>query len=280
MLYAFHFDASLYARFLRSRAEKQGVRRHEGRIVKVQRDGESGDVTAVELEGGRRIEGELFIDCSGFRGLLIEQALKTGYEDWTHWLPCNRAVALPCNRDDGSPPLPYTRSTAWSAGWQWQVPLQHRVMLRRDRDHHCRVLRALRLVDRERVAVGELEGVGRRVSGIGVHQRPRALGGQREHQVALLDLDIARAGGDVHLAPRRRDAQRGATLLETCAALALSAAAYIPCIRSHSEHVRSEARGSIRSCRATPACTIPARCGGRATSYSSRSTPSEVGAAC
>ena len=124
--YAYHLDAGRYARFLRDYAETRGVERLEGRIEDVRLDGETGHVRAVAIEGGREIAGDLFIDCSGFRGLLIEQALETGYEDWTHWLPCNRAVALPCNRDDGSQPLPFTKSTAWSAGWQWQVPLQHR----------------------------------------------------------------------------------------------------------------------------------------------------------
>lgn len=124
--YAYHLDAGRYARFLRKYAEQRGVVRQEGRIADVSLDSESGFVSSVTLEDGKQFAGDLFIDCSGFRGLLIEQALKTGYEDWTHWLPCDRAVALPCNRDDGSPPPPYTRATAHPAGWQWQVPLQHR----------------------------------------------------------------------------------------------------------------------------------------------------------
>ena len=124
--YAYHLDAGRYAGFLRKVAEGRGVVRQEGRVCDVALDGESGHVTSVKLESGEDLAGDLFIDCSGFRGLLIEQALKTGYEEWTHWLPCDRAVALPCNRDDGSPPAPYTRATAHSAGWQWQVPLQHR----------------------------------------------------------------------------------------------------------------------------------------------------------
>ena len=124
MLYAFHFDASLYARYLRGRAEKQGVRRHEGRIVQVHRDAESGDVTAVELEGGQRIQGELFIDCSGFRALLIGETLGVGYEDWSHWLPVDRAIPVPTA--NVGPPDPFTRSTAHDAGWQWRIPLQHR----------------------------------------------------------------------------------------------------------------------------------------------------------
>lgn len=124
--YAYHLDAGRYAAFLRKYAEARGVVRQEGRIGGVHLDQESGFVSSVKLESGQEVSGDLFIDCSGFRGLLIEQALETGYEDWTHWLPCNRAVALPCHRDDGSPPPPYTKATAHSAGWQWQVPLQHR----------------------------------------------------------------------------------------------------------------------------------------------------------
>jgi tryptophan halogenase len=124
--YAYHLDAGRYAAFLRKYAEGRGVVRQEGKIDDVKLDPESGFVTAVKLDGGQELSGQLFVDCSGFRGLLIEQALKTGYEDWSQWLPCNRAVALPCRREDGSPPPPYTRATAHSAGWQWQVPLQHR----------------------------------------------------------------------------------------------------------------------------------------------------------
>lgn len=124
--YAYHIDAGRYAQFLRAYAEKRGAVRQEGKVADVALDGESGFVSSIKLEDGKEITGDLFIDCSGFRGLLIEQTLKTGYEDWTHWLPCDRAVALPCNRDDGSPPPPFTRATAHSAGWQWQVPLQHR----------------------------------------------------------------------------------------------------------------------------------------------------------
>lgn len=124
--YAYHLDAGRYAAFLRKYAEARGVIRKEGRILDASLDTESGYVTAVKLEDGTVQDGDLFIDCSGFRGLLIEQTLETGYEDWTHWLPCNRAVALPCGRDDGSPPPPFTRATAHKAGWQWQVPLQHR----------------------------------------------------------------------------------------------------------------------------------------------------------
>lgn len=124
--YAYHLDAGRYARFLRGYAERRGVERQEGRVADVHLDSETGFVTSITMQDGREIAGDLFIDCSGFRGLFIEQALKTGYEDWTHYLPCDRAVALPCVREDGSGPLPYTRATAHKAGWQWQVPLQHR----------------------------------------------------------------------------------------------------------------------------------------------------------
>jgi tryptophan halogenase len=125
LLYAFHFDAGLYARFLRTIAERQGTERREGKIVKAHRDGESGDVLSVELEGGERVEGDLFIDCSGFRALLIEQELGSGWHDWSHWLPCDRAIAVPTAL--AGPPDPFTRSTAHGAGWQWRIPLQHRM---------------------------------------------------------------------------------------------------------------------------------------------------------
>lgn len=121
---AYHFDASLVARYLRHYSEAQGVTRTEGRITDVSTNAESGFITAVTLENGETIDGELFIDCSGFRGLLIEQTLKTGYEDWTEWLPCNRAVAVPCASAD--PLTPYTQATARTCGWQWRIPLQHR----------------------------------------------------------------------------------------------------------------------------------------------------------
>ena len=124
--YAYHLDAGRYAAFLRKLAEGRGVVRREGKVADFQLVAESGYVASLTMDDGSQIEGDLFIDCSGFRGLLIEQALETGYEDWTHWLPCDRAVALPCKRDDGSPPPPFTRATAHRAGWQWQVPLQHR----------------------------------------------------------------------------------------------------------------------------------------------------------
>jgi len=123
--YAFHFDAGLYGQYLREYAQARGVVRMERKIVKVELRSEDGFIRALQLDDGRQVEADLFIDCSGFRGLLIEQALKTGYEDWTHWLPCDRAVAVPC--ESTGPLTPFTRSTAREAGWQWRIPLQHRI---------------------------------------------------------------------------------------------------------------------------------------------------------
>ena len=122
--YAFQFDASLYAKFLRVYSEQRGVVRREGRIIAVERNPENGDVAAVLLANGARVEGDLFIDCSGFRGLLIEQELEAGFEDWSEWLQCDRAIAIPCERTE--PLVPMTRVTARRAGWQWRIPLQHR----------------------------------------------------------------------------------------------------------------------------------------------------------
>jgi tryptophan halogenase len=123
--YAFQFDAGRYARYLRGRAERQGATRTEGRIVGVERDGESGFVTAVVLESGSKVAGDLFIDCSGFRALLIGQELGVPFVDWSQWLPCDRAAAIPCTLAGDHMPL--TRSTARPAGWQWRIPLQHRI---------------------------------------------------------------------------------------------------------------------------------------------------------
>ena len=122
--YAYHFDAGLYARFLREVSEARGVQRLEGKITEVLLRADDGFVDLLRLADGRTVAGDLFIDCSGFRGLLIEEALHTGYEDWTHWLPCDRAMAVPCA--PAGPLTPYTRSTAREAGWQWRIPLQHR----------------------------------------------------------------------------------------------------------------------------------------------------------
>ena len=122
--YAYHFDAALYAAFLRARAHAGGVQRIEGRIASVEHEQRRGHVAAVTLADGRRIAGDLFIDCSGFRSMLLGEAMETPFEDWSHWLPCDRAIAVPTKRID--PLLPYTRSTARDAGWQWRIPLQHR----------------------------------------------------------------------------------------------------------------------------------------------------------
>ena len=122
--YAYHFDAGLYAQFLREISEKMGVVRTEGLIEHVEQEAENGHITKLVLQSGRTINGDLFIDCSGFRALLIQQKLNAGFDDWSHWLPCDRAVAMPSKRHAHT--LPYTRSIAHSAGWQWRIPLQHR----------------------------------------------------------------------------------------------------------------------------------------------------------
>jgi tryptophan halogenase len=122
--HAFHFDANLYAHFLRQFAERLGVQRVQGKVVQVVQRTPDGFIEAVMLEGGHKVEGDFFIDCSGMHGLLIEQTLKAGYEDWSQWLPCDRAIAVPCS--SVQPLLPMTRSTAHTAGWQWRIPLQHR----------------------------------------------------------------------------------------------------------------------------------------------------------
>ena len=123
--YAYHFDASLFARFLRGESEARGVTRVEGRIVEVVQHPESGFVKSVKLTDGREVEADLFVDCSGMRALLIGDSLGVGYEDWNQWLLCDRAQAVPCA--SVSPITPYTRSTAKKAGWQWRIPLQHRI---------------------------------------------------------------------------------------------------------------------------------------------------------
>ena len=124
LAYAFHFDAAAYGRFLRVYAERLGAERIEGRIVGVERDAENGFVTGIRLEDDRRVKGDLFVDCSGFRSLLLGKALGVPFEDWSQWLPCDRAIAVPSERTE--PLLPYTRATARPAGWQWRIPLQHR----------------------------------------------------------------------------------------------------------------------------------------------------------
>jgi len=123
--YAFHIDASLYAKFLRKFSEGFGAERIEGKIAEVNTRPEDGFIESLTLESGQKVEGDLFIDCTGFRGLLIEQTLHTGYEDWSHWLPCDRAVAVQTAAVREA--IPYTRSIAHASGWQWRIPLQHRV---------------------------------------------------------------------------------------------------------------------------------------------------------
>ncbi len=124
MNYAYQLDSALYAKFLRKRAESEGAKRIEGRIASVELDGESGDIAALILDGDRRIEGDLFIDCTGFRALLIEGALQAGFDDWTNYLPCDNAIAV--QTASVRPPVPYTRAIAHDSGWQWRIPLQHR----------------------------------------------------------------------------------------------------------------------------------------------------------
>lgn len=122
--HAFHFDAVLYARYLRKFSERLGVKRTESKVETVQ-TAEDGKISAIQLQNGTLVHADLFIDCTGFQGLLIEKALQTGYEDWSHWLPCNRAVAVPC--ESSRTLVPYTRSIAHESGWQWRIPLQHRI---------------------------------------------------------------------------------------------------------------------------------------------------------
>ncbi|MDE0210838.1 MAG: tryptophan 7-halogenase [Boseongicola sp.] len=123
--YAYHIDASLYARLLRETAERHGVVRMEGRIEHVLQDPCNGFISGLRLNSGQLVEGDLFVDCTGFRGLLIEQTLNAGYDDWGHWLPCDSAVAIQTEATE--PPRPFTRAIAREAGWQWSIPLQHRV---------------------------------------------------------------------------------------------------------------------------------------------------------
>lgn len=122
--FAYHFDASLYAQYLRKLSENIGVVRKEGKISRVQRFTNSGFIQALHLESGDVVEGDLFVDCTGFKGLLIEEALGAGYDDWSHLLPCDSAIAIPSERHEKT--APYTRSIAHDAGWQWRIPLQHR----------------------------------------------------------------------------------------------------------------------------------------------------------
>lgn len=123
--YAFHLDAGRYASFLRGRAEARGVKRVEGKIAEVQQNPDSGFIASLKMDSGQEIPGDLFLDCTGMRGLLIEQTLQTGFEEWGHWLPCDSAIAI--QTESTAPAVPYTKSIAHHAGWRWQIPLQHRV---------------------------------------------------------------------------------------------------------------------------------------------------------
>ncbi len=122
--YAYHFDTNLYGPYLRAYAEARGVRRSEGKVIDVTLNGETGFVESVTMESGEVIKADLFVDCSGFRGLIIEQKLHAGYHDWSNFVPANRALA--CSTEWVGEPAPYTSATALEAGWQWRIPLQHR----------------------------------------------------------------------------------------------------------------------------------------------------------
>ncbi|MDO3387138.1 tryptophan 7-halogenase [Gilvimarinus sp. SDUM040013] len=122
--FAYHLDATRYAQYLRQFSEKLGAKRIEGKIQNVQQH-ENGDIKALELESGEVVEGDLFIDCTGFTGLLIDKTLNVPFEDWSHWLPCNSAIAV--QTESVEPAKPYVTCTAHQAGWQWHIPLQHRV---------------------------------------------------------------------------------------------------------------------------------------------------------
>ncbi|GGB31090.1 tryptophan halogenase [Sphingomonas metalli] len=123
--YAYHFDATLYARFLRRYAEARGVQRIEGIVRQVRQAPETGYISAIDLEDGRSVAGDFFFDCTGFRALLTAETLGTPFVDWSHWLPCDTALAVPS--EHVGPPAPYTRATARGAGWQWRIPTQRRV---------------------------------------------------------------------------------------------------------------------------------------------------------
>jgi len=123
--YAYHFDASLFAKFLRKYAEVRSVKRVEGKVDHVQINPESGFIDSIRLESGQVLESDLFVDCTGLAGLLIDKALGVGFEDWSQWLLCDSAIAM--QTSSVAEPNPYTRSSALSAGWQWHIPLQHRV---------------------------------------------------------------------------------------------------------------------------------------------------------
>ncbi|WP_374281498.1 tryptophan halogenase family protein [Novosphingobium sp.] len=152
--HAFHFDAALFARFLSAYAQERGVRRREGKIADVTLRSDDGFIESVTMDDGEVIAADLFIDCSGFRGLFINQALKVPFDDWSHWLPCDRAIAVPCERSDNF--TPYTRSTAHGAGWQWRIPLQHRTG-----NGHVFSTRFMDDAEAERILLANLDGAPR-----------------------------------------------------------------------------------------------------------------------
>ena len=152
--HAFHFDAALFARFLSAYAQERGVQRREGKIVDVNLRADDGFIASVTMDDGEAIAADLFVDCSGFRGLFINQALKVPFEDWSHWLPCDRAIAVPCERSENF--TPYTRSTAHGAGWQWRIPLQHRTG-----NGHVFSTRFMDDAEAERILLSNLDGAPR-----------------------------------------------------------------------------------------------------------------------
>lgn len=149
--YAYHFDAGLYAKYLREFSEKLGVTRIEGKILGADLDKDSGYIKSLTLENGQKVQGDFFIDCSGLHALLIDKTLHVGYEDWSHWLPCDAAWAVPSQRLD---PLPsFTRATAHTAGWQWRIPLQHRTG-----NGHVFSRRFIDVEDAKQVLVNNIQG--------------------------------------------------------------------------------------------------------------------------
>lgn len=181
--YAYQFDAGLYARFLRDYAEARDVKRIEGKIVDVALDPESGDVTSVTLDSGKQMAADLFIDCSGFRALLIGRASSHPFENWSHWLPCDRAIAVPCERS--GPTTPYTRSTALQSGWLWRIPLQHRIG-----NGHVYASAFIDDAAAERQLLGQLEG-----SALAAPNRLRFTAGKRPEQWAANCVAIGLSAG-------------------------------------------------------------------------------------
>ncbi|WP_300974936.1 tryptophan halogenase family protein [Sphingomonas sp. LHG3406-1] len=181
--YAYQFDAGLYGRFLRAFAENRGVRRVEGRIVDVRQGSEDGFVQSVELDSGICLNADLFVDCSGFRSLLVGQAMGSKWQSWKHWLPCDRAVAIPCAGTAAIDPL--TRATAREAGWMWRIPLQHRVG-----NGHVYSSAHLSDADAEQALIDQLDG-----EPLAAPNRLRFEAGKRERQWAGNCVAIGLASG-------------------------------------------------------------------------------------